>query len=298
MEALIDGDVLLYKATFAAQHKWYEVFDEDNLEFGWVARFPSAKACKEYMTGREGLIRESVIEVEPEEHAINNIRKTLRAIIQSTRCRGFRIFLSGKGNYREEIATILPYKGNRDPDHKPTHYDAGKNYIRNLPETVEVNVAEADDALGIAQFQDFIRASYEGVEPTTVIVTNDKDLRMIPGYHFNYWGNRQLEFVNQLEADRTFYKQMITGDSTDNIPGLYKITGKKAMPNILAPIDDMEDPIDMWYHVVQTYTTLLCNKGKDKEVENIVQTLEEIARLLWISRETYNDWEIPYGDSK
>ena len=75
---------------------------------------------------------------------------------------------------------------------------------------------EADDQLSI-------RCALKG----DTIATIDKDLNNTAGWHYN-WQKDDLYCVGKIEADRNFYRQLLVGDSTDNIPGLFRITGTKA----------------------------------------------------------------------
>ena len=101
---------------------------------------------------------------------------------------------------------------------------------------------EADDALSIA-------ACTLGHG----IATIDKDLDGCPGWHYN-WAKENIYYVTEVEANRFFYTQMLTGDSTDNIPGLFKRTGKKAMAKVKAPLAELTDPADMYAYVGGMWT--------------------------------------------
>jgi 5'-3' exonuclease len=86
---------------------------------------------------------------------------------------------------------------------------------------VVVSGMEADDAIGI----DATTAA------KSLIVTIDKDLLMIPGYHYNFV-TKSFSTVTTFEADRNFFQQMLSGDAIDNIPGIPmvgKIKAKKAL---------------------------------------------------------------------
>ena len=76
---------------------------------------------------------------------------------------------------------------------------------------------EADDLLGIY-----------GQTPGTVMVTIDKDLRTVPGVHFNPDKDLEPVTVTPEEAQKARLRQWLTGDSTDNIPGIPGIGPKKA----------------------------------------------------------------------
>ena len=77
-------------------------------------------------------------------------------------------------------------------------------------------------------------------------VTVDKDLRQIPGWHWN--PDKELEplLVSGEEADKYFYQQWMTGDTTDNIWGLWKVGPAKAKKLL-----DSKPP-EVWDQVIMT----------------------------------------------
>lgn len=77
---------------------------------------------------------------------------------------------------------------------------------------------EADDLIGMMVSQN----------TKTIGVTIDKDLRQIPGWHWNPDKEPEPMLVDLQSADKVFYKQWLMGDSTDNIWGLWKMGPKKA----------------------------------------------------------------------
>ena len=80
---------------------------------------------------------------------------------------------------------------------------------------------EADDLVSIWAYE----AREE--EVPYVIAGIDKDLKQIPGNHYNF--NKQLhEFVDDDNANLNLMLQCLTGDTSDNIPGLKGIGPAKA----------------------------------------------------------------------
>lgn len=150
------------------------------------------------------------------------IEDRLAAIFNSFSARGYIFCFSGKSTntFRAHIAVEKEYKGNRKDD--PSFYE-GK--IEDMAETVRVvmnshptlifNDLEADDILCFLQTKD------------TFIYSNDKDLKQIPGTHYDF-DKRDLVEVTEEEAFRSLCYQMIVGDSTDCIPGLRGFGPKKA----------------------------------------------------------------------
>lgn len=181
---------------------------------------------------------------------------------------GERLFISAddQSNFRYEIAKTRPYKGNRKK-RKPRHYAAIREYLVDVQKAELVTGQEADDALGIAQ------ANAE--KDTTVICTIDKDLDMIPGWHFNFVKNIKY-YTTDEEANRWFYTQLLQGDSTDNIQGVEGIGPVKA--NKL--LDGARSPKDYYNIALEAY-------------DNNEELLTEMARLVWIRRKEEELWQPP-----
>ena len=291
MKALIDGDVLVYRCGFAAQHTWYEVYEKVNEHLGWCAKFAYKKDALKYVeqNNKDDYIIKTDITIEPLSHAITNVNNVLQSIMTNTGADSHTIFLSGKDNYREKIATILPYKGNRDPTHKPVYYEDIRNYLTSKCGALIVDGMEADDALGIEQIEGMYNLDPETQDQpsnnkNTIICTIDKDLTMIPGHHYNL-DSKKITFVSEIDGYRNFFRQVLKGDSSDNIPGLFKLVGIKCTRDILEPLVYMESVREMRAYVEEVY---LIHRGFNSS-EAMMQKVEEVMKLLWISRTYPND---------
>jgi DNA polymerase-1 len=113
---------------------------------------------------------------------------------------------------------------------------------------------EADDVLGVFY------------EEGDVIVSIDKDLLTIPGLHLR---DGEVREVSRLEADRNFYGQVLTGDSTDGYPGCPN-AGPVAAEKLLA---GCTTEVEMWQAVLGAYQ----KKGFD---ESYAITQARCARIL------------------
>jgi DNA polymerase-1 len=91
-----------------------------------------------------------------------------------------------------------------------------------------------------------------------IAVTIDKDLRSVPGWHWNPDKEEAPVLVDEALADRNFYTQWLTGDSTDNVPGIWKLGPKKA-----AALLDSTPPQNWPALVLATY-----EQKKDKDGNN------------------------------
>ena len=167
--------------------------------------------------------------------------------------------ISGRGNFRYEIATIQPYKGNRDGVEKPFHYDALRQfYVDAYGAKFSVGM-EADDAIGLAHDPE-----------KDIIATTDKDLDCIPGIHFN-WDKASCYYISEVDANRHFFKQVLIGDTTDNILGLFGV-GKDSQ--LVKNIYKMSDVNDMRELVISEYRKRF---GSHWEL-----FYNETADLVWI----------------
>jgi hypothetical protein len=213
------------------------------------------------------------MEHEPKANALHNAKLQMEKIVD-TFDRGLecRVFLTGAGNYRESIATIQPYKGNRAAKPKPFYLPDVREYLCYAWKAEVVEGREADDALGCAQ--------YSAKDKSTCIVAIDKDLNGIPGWHYNPVKEEHY-YVTLAEADLFFYTQLLTGDRVDNIRGCDGIGEKKAA-KLLAGFTTTHE---LYNACRAAYTG---KYGMDGD-----RYLEENAKLLWIQRKEGELWKIP-----
>jgi DNA polymerase-1 len=117
---------------------------------------------------------------------------------------------SREENFRRDWYPL--YKAHRTSE-PPAMLDAAQQVIKDMSATVVyMPRLEADDVMGIAQTN--------GKTPNTVIVSVDKDMRQIPGWHCNPHKEDFPVFVTEDEADYLFYMQWLTGDATDGYGGI------------------------------------------------------------------------------
>ena len=202
----------------------------------------------------------------------------------------YQLYLTGGGNFRERVATIKPYKGNR-PSEKPHHYERVREYLLKFRNATLIEGMEADDAVSIEQWKDynlkravFVNCSLEvdytldvdeGLKSKceTVLCSIDKDLDMVPGWHYN-WIKDKRYWIDEIDGIRNFYKQLLTGDTVDNIPGLFGV-GKSS--TLIKRLNDFTTELDMYISVRTQYEKRFGSYWEKFLVEN--------AQLLWMLRE-------------
>jgi len=281
--AVIDGDEIVYKAAFSAQRtEWYIKFSEDNIQ----GPFSSKKLAAEWIGDKE--VEDVYPQVVPESEkvALSRLDSILRNIYGRTDEDDHRIYLTGKGNFRFEVATLIPYKGNRVNSVKPVHHALLTEAMTDIHYAITVDGMEADDAMSITSWQHQLNDTNWEV----IIATQDKDLNMVPGHHHNPTSGKNY-YQPWEEARLCMYSQMLTGDATDNIPGIYR-TGPAAAAKLLGPL--RKGTSDRMYRAVlaayqQAYET---EKVRDHMAEGVwgTERVQEIARLLWMQQERGQLW--------
>lgn len=223
---LVDGDIVAYRAAFATQDQ-------------------------------------------PSEDAIAKVDDLMEFILEATidipfvSSDDYTTYLTGKGNFRFEIAKTFEYKGNRKSVEKPVHLSYCRDYMIDRYDAIVSQGEEADDLISKAA---------ASLDYNCVVASIDKDMLQLPCWHFNFGRNEWIK-VDKESGTKFFYTQILTGDRADNIIGLYGIGPKKA-EKIL---QDCHTEEDLWDAVVKAY-------------EGDVEHALENARLLWLRRYEGEIW--------
>jgi 5'-3' exonuclease len=122
---------------------------------------------------------------------------------------------SGKSvnTFRSYCAVSKEYKGNRKAtdEHYPEEFEDQYKVVlwfQSKTMTLLFNDLEADDL--VSALQD---------DKNTYIVSNDKDIAQVPGWHYSFSTNTIYEIPIEQAVYNLAY-QLIKGDTTDNIPGI------------------------------------------------------------------------------
>jgi 5'-3' exonuclease len=210
--------------------------------------------------------------------AIHRCDSMLDGILEATQRQRFHLYLTdSENNFRRTIWPL--YHANRKAE-KPRWYNEIKEYLYTEWKAELAEGQEADDALGIAQTKD------------TIICSIDKDLKQIPGEHYNFV-TQEFTKVTKEEGIRWFYKQLMMGDTVDNIQGIPGI-GKVKAENFLSYFEQSGN---------QPYAERLYSgvrnlyHNKFEEMNLTTQEIDDIilrnARLLYIRKRKDELWNPP-----
>jgi hypothetical protein len=251
----------VYRCGFAAERSEYHLiyWDEsgqNEIHFAPDEKKHAGDKMKAWVAANpdvEIMDKQRVVYPEREESALETVRTQLwsieKAVREQYRIREFTdisVILSGPGNYRSALAKRFPYKGNRDADHKPYWYQSIRNYLTGSWGATVVSGREADDECSIIAWSYLNAESKRNKrvgrpvlnEPVALrlpalranafcVATIDKDLDQIPGPHYNYLKSVHYDQTPDA-AELFFWRQVLSGDATDGIPGCYRIGDARA----------------------------------------------------------------------
>lgn len=189
-------------------------------------------------------------------------------------CESYSLHISGGGNFRKDLKQgFTKYKGKRKE--KPANYLFLRDYIMKNYDTITVANYEADDTASIEG------TSYLKAEKLFMVATVDKDWKMIGGLFYNTQ-YKTLSAIGRHQAISHFHKQLIMGDSVDNIPGIYGL-GVKKVEKILKGKDIYQE----FEAIKKTY--------EKHHPEDWEDRLNVMGKLLYLVKD-YNDpfWNITF----
>lgn len=176
----------------------------------------------------------------------------------------YTVYLTGEDNFRHTLTDT--YKANRRDKEKPILLSFVRDYVANTYNAVVTDGEEADDAIAIEATR---------LYPNAVIISIDKDFRQVPGTIYNPL-RKSWETITEKEGLLNFYQQVLTGDTADNIIGLYGIGPVKARKIL----EGCETEQEMFNACVEAY---------DGDIDRVILN----GRLLWLRRKESQLWEPP-----
>jgi hypothetical protein len=298
LHLIIDADPIVYRSGYAAETVSYNcVFEDKTTGDIWDAMVRPMNdetawdRLKKYLADNpeyELLEKEKLVTVEPVSHALMIVRQTLESIQKEVNFKSkdeMHILLSGPGNYREKLATYRPYKGNRT-EAKPEHYQVIRDYLTQIWNAKVVDGREADDETSILAHR------FRKRRQKYVIASIDKDLHQIPGIHYDYRLKQQVT-VDEEEARIVLWRQALSGDTTDNIPGACGIGAVKAQKMVEGWIDEGWPDQAMWDFTVDLYRMQAASKGCYYCAKDAEKAAMENMRLVYLQREPNELWVPP-----
>ena len=202
------------------------------------------------------------------EEALQGIDTRIRHMLEQCNANKYAGFLTSGRCFRYNAAKTRPYKGNRKYGDKPIIFPALKEYLRQEWNFISVFELEADDLVSV--YHDPMK---------TVICSPDKDvLYQNKICNYNY-GKAEFITLDETEAMRFLWKQMLMGDSTDGIQGIPKVGQKTAdtwLKDLL--INEMPEFVLKKYIEKFGYSEAIHKFAETFKLVYILKTKEDVLR--------------------
>ena len=201
-------------------------------------------------------------------------------VLNSLFTKDYVMALGGPDNFRVDL--FPDYKGNRKKakDARPEWFGDLKSWTSTLDGAVVSDNCEADDLVRVWALE----CDKAGIN--RVVVSVDKDLDCIPGSHYNP-RTKSIYQIDEEYAERLYWQQILTGDSVDNIPGLWKVGPVKAK-KILA---SAKTHTEMRSEVCRAYNDVYGDKGYEYLIANgrLIHIWRFINDHFKVRKEVYED---------
>jgi len=174
------------------------------------------------------------------------------------------------------------YKENRVDVYKPEFLGDVFVALNTRHDCLMYPTLEADDVLGI-----------HASSGDAISISIDKDLKGVHGWTYNPEKNDEPYYISEDDAERWFCMQWMAGDTTDGIPGLWRI-GKKTAGKLLD-----EWATEDWHMCIQEMYAEGKHAPENKhEVEDIALAMARCVRILHDENYDIETGEITHWSQK
>lgn len=158
------------------------------------------------------------------EEAKGSFKEKFNSILEQLFTKDYVMAMGGPYNFRDDLYSEYKQSSSRvkSKSNKPEWFDDLKSWtVDHYEGCILTDNCEADDMVRIWAIE------LDKANLSRCVVSVDKDLDCISGLHLN--PRKDLIYtVSEEWADYFYWKQLLMGDSVDNIPGLPGIGPKKA----------------------------------------------------------------------
>ena len=230
MRAVFDFDAVCFRASAAAQKRSIRCLHRPtnkDYEFSTRTEFYGHYKTKSggWLSKNSNFVLEDfeivdIVEPEPIENALKSIKTTIQNIKETLDFNSYYGYIGGKTNFRDNICTLLKYKGSREGVPKPVHLETCREYVVKYHNAIITENAESDDFIN--------RDMYKSIKDGNLIgIIAEKDYRGCDGNWYNYvnreyfkvrgFGKLIRNTKGVTGVGRLFkYWQVSSSDSADN----------------------------------------------------------------------------------
>lgn len=316
-----DYDPLLYSAGSVGEKRSIKVIHRqsgDEYEFdtrtafwghwkkkagGWLAEYNAPKSEGKRRKPEEFDIID-VQEPEPIAQCIHTLKRLIAGVYEVSGAKRYYGY-SGKGTvFREDISTILKYKGNRDSALRPVHLDELKDYLVKHQACKIITGIEADDACSIDSYLAYQKWKKSKSDDDKLILAYvDKDYLQCAAHLLHadkldgidsYEGFGKL-FLNEKgevkgRGRMWLYQQVLDGDDSDNYFANSASTMKWASKSAYDLLKDCNTDQEAFTALVAGYKTLYPQPKKIVGWRGYTDFKNKVLADDWQKHEIEVDW--------
>lgn len=242
-------------------------------------------------------------EVQEVDNAIYIFKNSIKSLCSQLDTNKYYGYTGTGETFRDRLATLQKYKGNREGTEKPTHLDALKEYAIDYHECYLVKDIEADDAISIDSYHNYnVYKKTGNLNDKLITIAVDKDAKGCTGFLFNpnkYFEPIEIDGLGYLTLDdsskpdgwgrKWFYYQVLLGDAVDNYDPACLSTKKNGEQGCFNRLEGCNTDRECWQAIVQHYQELypepvtFTNFRGDELTVNwlyILQEIVDLARML------------------
>lgn len=238
--AIIDLDIPVFRAAAIGNKTHYRILDSSGQV---VADKPTQKECRNYMEEMEMFMGIDTSEwaLDPYEEVqdvsvcymvLDNL---IKGFIKSCNAEQGVFSIGGQGNFRDDIASVRTYKGNRTQE-KPLHFAAVKDYAIKKYEPRIVHGKESDDQISEWLYKDYLACKDGPSNGRRIMCSLEKDCLTTPGWHYIEKEDR-IHWQSEFEANKWVLTQSLIGDPCDGYLGC-KGVGPKRVEKLFEGVAD------------------------------------------------------------
>ena len=290
----IDGDLIAYKASAAAEERTIIAKHVNGSEYSFKNRTAFKEAIPE--SKRENYTIIDVQTPEPVENIYHTVKVMAQGISERSGCgNDFRLVISGKTNFRDNIPLPTKYKGNRADTLRPIMLNDARQYIQHAMKGIVSKDMEADDVLSIFAYEGFKNGD------TIIQSTIDKDATQCQGWLFNWDKMTEPKYIKGAgnlvyedgkvkgEGIMFLLYQVLHEDQADGYKGsdLANVKfGAKGAFDILSKAKTVKEAFSLVYNQYKTWYpdnvayTAWDGTAQNKSALEIVEMYWQCARML------------------
>jgi hypothetical protein len=196
--AVIDADLILYKAASAGEQRVIEVTHKAS---GRKQEFANRTAFKQFLTEKPKFTLEDfeIVDIQRPpsvDVCYSNAKSMIESMCEVVGATKYELYVGKGDSFRKSFDLPTQYKNGRNKMLKPVHLNDVKQYLIHSYGAKQVEVIEADDMLSIRAYEGYLEFRESGKDEDKVVqITSDKDAKQCQGWLYNHDTSTQAIWI-------------------------------------------------------------------------------------------------------